>query len=291
MALLLRLGAAAVIAMLTATVKLAEQSGVSLPEILFWRQMPTVPILLFWLAASGGLSRLLTHRIGAHAKRAILGLASMSCNFGAVILLPLAEATTLVFTSSIFAVILSAVLLKENVGIYRWTAVTLGFLGVVVIARPGSGEIPMLGSIVALSAAFMIALISIQIRDLGRTEEPITVVFYFSLFSLPILGAILPFVYQPHSAYQWMLLGAISLLGLLVQLLLTASLRFGVVASVMVMDYTSLLWATLLGWSLFDHLPPATTWLGAPLVVLAGLVIAWREHQLAIASRGSAPIG
>ncbi|WP_427965590.1 DMT family transporter [Altererythrobacter sp.] len=291
MALLLRLGAAAVIAMLTATVKLAEQSGVSLPEILFWRQAPTVPILLLWLAASGGLSRLLTHRIGAHAKRAILGLASMSCNFGAVILLPLAEATTLVFTSSIFAVILSAVLLKEDVGIYRWTAVTLGFLGVVVIARPGSGEIPLLGAAIALSAAFMIALISIQIRDLGRTEEPITVVFYFSLFSLPILGAILPFVYQTHSAYQWMLLGAISLLGLLVQLLLTASLRFGVVASVMVMDYTSLLWATLLGWSLFDHLPPATTWLGAPLVVLAGLVIAWREHRLAIASRGSAPIG
>ena len=211
----------------------------------------------------------------------MVGLVSMSCYFGAVTILPLAEATTITFSSAIWAVILSSVLLKEKVGIYRWSAVILGFAGVLIITQPGSGHLPLLGAGLALSAAFLISLISIQIRDLGRTEEPLTVVFYFSLFSIPVLGLILPFVSTPLDGYQWGLMMALASLGLISQFLLTAALRFGVVASVMVMDYSSLIWAILLGWSLFGNLPPASTWIGAPLVVAAGLVVAWREHKLA----------
>ena len=146
--------------------------------------------------------------------------------------------------------------------------------------QPGDGHIPLLGAAVAMGGAFMVALISIQIADLNRTEQPLTIVFWFAAFSTPVAALFLPFVMTAHSASDWGLLVAIGLTGSLGQLLLTASLRFGQVASVIVMDYSSLMWATFYGWLFWDHLPPGTTWLGAPLIVAAGLVIAWRERRL-----------
>ena len=290
LALLIRLGAALVLSIMLVFVKLVTESGVSLTETLFWRQLPTIPILLLWFGARKKLATLKSDRLGRHARRAIYGIVGMFLNFGAVTLLPLAEATSLNFTAAIWAVILSALILHEKVGAWRWTAVTLGFAGVLVIAQPGDGHVPLVGAAVALSAAFMIALISIQIRDLARTEHPLSIVFWFSAFTVPLLALAMPFAMTPHTPYQWALLGGLALFGLLGQFLLTAALRFGAVASVIVMDYSSIVWATLFGWWVFDRLPPATTWLGAPLIVGAGLLIAWREHRLALPRPGGPPI-
>jgi drug/metabolite transporter (DMT)-like permease len=204
----------------------------------------------------------------------------MVFNFGAVILLPLAEATTFGFTSAIWAVILSMLLLHEKVGRYRWSAVILGFVGVIVIARPGSGHFPLYGAAVALGGAFMVALISIQVADLGRTERSQTIVFWFATMSAPVLALALPFVFTPHDLEGWLLLLTIGAFGTLGQMGLTAALRFGAVASVIVMDYSMLFWATLYGWLFWDHLPPAATWIGAPLIIGAGALIAWREQIL-----------
>ncbi|MXO74934.1 EamA family transporter [Altererythrobacter aerius] len=281
-ALLIRLGAAFVLSVMLVFVKLVTESGVSLTETLFWRQLPTVPLLLAWFASQKRLSVLGSRRMKSHAGRAMTGLAGMFLNFGAVTLLPLAEATTFNFTSAIWAVVLSALILHEKVGPWRWGAVLLGFAGVLVIARPGSGELPALGAAVALGAAFMIALISIQIRDLAQTEHPLTIVFWFAAFSIVPLGIAMPFVMTAHTPYQWMLLGGLALFGLLGQFLLTAALRYGAVASVIVMDYSSLVWATLFGWLVYGLLPGASMWLGAPLIVGAGLMIAWREHRLSL---------
>lgn len=286
LALLLRLASAIVLSIMMALVKLAADSGVHIAEIVFWRQAPTVPMVLVWLGLRGQLGRLRTGRTSAHAKRALIGLASMTFNFTAVSMLPLAEATTIVFTAAIWAVILAATMLHEHVGIYRWSAVALGFTGVLIIAHPGGSDVPLTGAAIGLAAALLIALVSVLIRDLGRTEESLTVVFYFSFFSIPVLALALPFVQEPHDAYQWSLLSGLAVLGLLAQLLLTASLKYGAVSSVMVMDYTSLLWATLLGWQLFGRLPTASLWIGAPLVIAAGLIVAWREHKL---SRAASP--
>lgn len=284
-ALLLRLAAAATLSLMLALVKLASEGGLALPEILFWRQLPTIPMILLLFWATGRLGTLKSSRMGQHGMRAILGLIGMMLNFGAVTLLPLAEATSFNFTSAIWAVILSALILHEKVGIWRWSAVALGFTGVLVIAQPGDGHIPLLGAAVALSAAFMIALISIYIRDLTKTEDSLTIVFYFSLFTVPLLAVTLPFTWETKSAEQWFYLIALGISGLIGQYLLTSALRYGSVASVIVMDYSALIWATLLGWSLFDRLPTATTWLGAPLIVGAGLLIAWREHRLSRPTR------
>lgn len=281
LALVIRLGAIAALATMSALIKLASARDIHLLEIMFWRQFITIPVLIAWLMATGNLAVLATRRTGRHFTRGLYGTIGMVLNFGAVILLPLAEATTLNFTAPIWATVLSMLLLKDKVGPWRWSAVVLGFVGILIIAQPGGGHIPLTGALVALAAAFMIALISIQIADLNRTEKPITIVFYFALFSAPMTALALPFVAHGHDAMGWLLLLAIGVTGFVGQMLLTAALRFGKVASVIVMDYSSLFWATLYGWAWFDALPPASTWLGAPLVVGAGLVIAWREHKLA----------
>jgi drug/metabolite transporter (DMT)-like permease len=280
LALLIRLGAIAALATMSAFIKLASQHGIHLLEIMFWRQLMSIPLILGWLIATRRLAMLRTQRPRTHFLRALYGTVGMLFNFGAVILLPLAEATTMAFTAPIWAVMLAVLLLKDRVGIWRWSAVLCGFAGVLLIAQPGSGDIPLQGALVALAGAFMVALISIQIADLNRTDKPVTIVFYFALFSVPMTALTLPFAMSAHDGSGWLLLLAIGLTGVIGQLLLTAALRFGAVASVIVMDYSSLFWATLYGWLFFDSLPPPSTWLGAPLIISAGLVIAWREHRL-----------
>lgn len=280
LALGLRLLAVVVLSTLIMLVKLTSETGVAFAEILFWRQVPAIFLILGWLALRGQVHRLKTRRLPIHTRRAMIGMVGMFFTFGAPILLPLAEATTLGFTTPIFAVILSALLLREKVGPWRWTAVALGFAGVIVITQPGNSHLPAFGAAVGLGAGLIVALISIQVRDLARTDEPLSIVFWFATLSAPVLALGLPFVMTQHTGWQWFLLLLGGVLGCVGQLLLTASLRFGQVASVVVMDYSALFWATLYGWLLWDHLPPAATWLGAPLIIAAGMVIAWREHQL-----------
>lgn len=283
LALVLRLCAALVLSTLVMLVKYTAETGVHFGEILFWRASLTVPILGAWLAVRGELARLHTRRMPAHLRRAAMGMIGMALTFGAPILLPLAESTTLGFTTPIFAVILSALILHESVGPWRWGAVLAGFVGILVISQPGQSHMSALGVAVGLGGAFMVALISIQLRDLGQTDEPISIVFWFSAWSTLVFALGLPFLAAAHSPVQWLLLIAIGVLGCLAQLLLTASLRYGQVASVIVMDYSALVWATLYGWMIWDRLPPVTTWFGAPLVIGAGALIAWREHRAAVA--------
>jgi drug/metabolite transporter (DMT)-like permease len=279
-ALGLRLVAIACLATMAALIKLASIRGVQLAETLFFRQLFAVPIVLAFVLAGPGLASLRTARIGRHVTRTIFGLIGMVANFGAVILLPLAEATTLQFTVPIFATILSTLMLKEMAGPHRWSAVLVGFVGVLLVVRPGDGHFPLHGAAVGLFAAFMVALISIQIRELGRTESATTTVFWFSLLSLPIFGAAYSLVARAHDPEIWFLLAGIGLIGGLGQMALTSSFRWAPVSTVVPMDYSGLIWATLYGWLLFGVFPIASTWLGAPLIIASGLYIVWREHRL-----------
>lgn len=289
LALGLRLVATVLFSVMLLLVKLTGERDIALPETLFFRQALPALAILGWLVARGQVRRLNTRRPWIHARRALIGGTGMFLTLGVVRLLPLAEATILGFTTPIFAVILSAALLKEKVGIWRWTAVITGLLGVLVIAGPDTSSLPPFGVAVGIGAAFMVALVTIQVRDLGRTEEPLTVVFYFSAFSAPVLALGLIGQDLSHDLIGWAMLVGIGISGLFAQIAMTASLRFGSVSTVIVVDYIQLAWATFWGWLIFDHLPPATTWLGAPIIIGASLLIAWREHLLARA-RQHAPL-
>lgn len=107
------------------------------------------------------------------------------------------------------------------------------------------------------------------------------IVFWFAAISTVCSAPFMPFVSKAHGWLNWLILFGIGLAGIWGQLMITMALRLGKVSSVIVMDYSALIWATLLGWLLFATLPPATTWIGAPLIVVSGIIIAWRERVLA----------
>jgi drug/metabolite transporter (DMT)-like permease len=287
LALALRIGAAMAITTMFMLGKLASEHHVALPEIMFWRQAITLPLLTARLAVAGKLAVLRTQRLKSHAMRGAIGMTGMTFNFGAVAMLHLAESTTFNFTAPLFAVLLAALVLREPVGPWRWSAVVLGFVGVLLITRPGGASstlaaLPPLGIALGLLSALFNAIISYLLRDLGRTEHPICVVFWFAVFGTSVTLPLLPFVMTDHDAGTWALLIGLGVAGTLGQVLMTAALKFGSVASVIVMDYTQLIWATLFGLLIWGQQASATLWLGAPLVIAAGLVIAWREYRLSL---------
>jgi drug/metabolite transporter (DMT)-like permease len=279
----LRLLAVMLLTFMAALIKLAEAHGATLPELMLFRQLFAVPVVVAWVALGPGLATLRTKRLGAHATRAALGLVGMTFTFGALLLLPLAEATAISFTVPIFATILGALVLKEPTGWHRWAAVAIGFLGVLIVTQPGSGHIPLLGALVGLTSSLMISIIAIQLRQLGQTENAGTTVFWFSALSCVPMGLIYPFFAQPHDGVTWALLAAIGVVGAMGQIAFTAALRFAPVSAVMPMDYSGLIWATLYGWLFFGMLPGGWTFVGAPVIVASGLYIFWRERRLGMA--------
>lgn len=286
-AISIRIGATISVASLMALVKLASAKGIALPELLFWRQALTIPVMLAILAAGKQLHRLRTARLKSHALRAMFSCVGMTSVFLATILLTLPQASVLSFTSPFFAVLVTALVMREHVGAWRWSAVLIGFAGVLLIAQPGTEHVDPIGTAAGMMAALIVVIISYQVKDLARTDDPIACVFYLALFASLYLAVLLPFYAQPHTGEEWLLLGAIGLVGMTGQYLMTVSLMYGAIATVLIMDYALLLWSTVLSVLIWSQWPPPATWLGAPLIIAAGLIITWREHRL---SRDISPV-
>jgi drug/metabolite transporter (DMT)-like permease len=278
--ILLRIGSASCFGCMGAAIKLGYDAGVATPELVFYRFAFGLPPLLLWIAASRNFGVWRTQRPLAHMSRAALGLATMVLTFTALSYLPLAEATTIAFAAPLFAVMLSALVLKEPVGRHRWSAVAIGFLGVMVVMQPHGEALPPIGLAIAIVAALGVGSVTITLRQIGRTEGTQTIVLWFTLLSLLGVGLLMPFYAQAHEGRTWLILLALGCFGGLGQLLMTASLRYAPVPAIVPFDYVQLLWAVLLGWLLFATRPPASTWTGAAIIVGSGLYTVWREHVL-----------
>lgn len=278
-AIALRLTSVALFAGMNVLIKLSEARGAALGEILFFRQFGAALLVGAVVTAGPGVASLRTARVGAHVLRTTIGLVAMTLTFTTLLLLPLAEATTVGFSMPIFATVLGALLLHEPTGWRRWAAVLAGFAGIVIVTQPGSGHIPVAGVLTGLGAAFCTASVSILLRTIGKTEAALTTVFWFSALSLLPLGVAYATAARGHDAVTWAILLGIGVIGRCGQMAMTSSLARGAVSLVVPMDYTALLWATLLGWLAFDRLPTPATWAGAPLIVASGLYIVWREHR------------
>ena len=274
----MRLLSVVLFAAMNMCIKLSELHGAVIGEILFWRQFGAAVLVGGIVLAGPGLRSVATTRMPAHLLRAVMGLIAMAFTFATILALPLAEATTIGFTMPIFATILGALVLREPTGWHRWLAVLVGFGGVLIVAQPGSGGFPIWGAVTGLIAASLTASVSILLRQIGRTEAAMTTVFWFSTLSLVPLGILYVFVFRSHPLETWVLLAAVGLLGGAAQLAMTSALGLGPVSVVVPMDYSSLIWATLFGWLVFNTLPGPATWIGAPIIVASGLYIVWREH-------------
>jgi drug/metabolite transporter (DMT)-like permease len=261
-------------------VKLGHEHGVHVVELAFYRFAFGLPPLLLWIAASRNFGAWRTERPLAHMWRAAAGLTTLMLSFAALGLLPLAETTTIGFAAPLFSVALSALLLGESVGRYRWTAVLLGFVGVLVVMRPEGRHLPPLGLLLAGVSAFGAGIVTITLRQVGKTEGTQTIVLWFSLLSMAATGAAMPFFAGVHAPGVWLLLLALGAVGGFSQICLTASLRYAPVPVVVPFDYMQLLWAVLLGWLVFADAPASTTWLGAAIIIASGLYTLYREHRL-----------
>lgn len=281
----LRLIGMAMLTLMFALAKLLGAKGVNLVELVFYRQLFAVPVVCAWIMWTVGASGFATGNIGRHVPRTIAGLVGMALNFAAVTLLPLAEATTLGFTAPIFATVMSALILREATGIHRWSAVLVGFGGVIIMARPDTAHLPPLGLTIAILAALVVATVSIILRALSRTETPSAIVLWFSVLSIPPIGVLMFWFGQTHDPVTFALIIAMGVAGGIGQLFITGALRWGQIALVLPMDYSSIIWAALLGWVLWGVLPVSSTWAGAGLIIASGLYIVFREHRLGLLAK------
>ncbi len=278
----LRIASAGCFSVMSALLKLAAEGGVVAPEMLFYRALFGLPVVLAWVITSQGFGALATRRPLAHLGRTVLGICSILCTFQALILLPLADATTIGFTAPVFATILSWLLLREPVGRHRWSAVACGFLGVAIVMRPGQSghDVPLAGVLIGLLAALGTASVTITLRQLRNTEHVAAIVFWFFLGSSLVGLALLPFFGSWHAPLTYVLLAGGGLAGGLAQITMTASLQAAPVSVVSPFDYLQMVGALLLGWLLMASTPTFNTLLGAALIASSGLYTAWREYSL-----------
>ena len=252
----------------------------SVIEIAFYRNLiACIPFLIMIFAFGRREILIIRSKPSLVAIRAIIGTLSLVTTFYAYSLMPMADATALLFTASLFIPVLGVIFLKESVGPYRWAAVAMGFIGVVIMAHP-SGEVYTFGILVALFAALLHAILQIILRYLGRFESPETISFYFFVIGVFLTALPLPFIAVRPTMAEVPLLVGIGLSGAAAQWLLSLAFRNAKVAVVTVFNYSSIVWATLFGWMIWNEWPLPTVITGAAIVIASNILMIWRESRL-----------
>ena len=256
-------------------------------QLVFFRSVfAFVPIaaMLWWSARRRGTGLAAMLRISkpvGHLLRAAVGLASIFCFFQAFTLMPIADVVAISFAAPLFITALSVPLLGEQVGWRRWSAVLVGFVGVLIMVKPTAGVIQP-AALFALAAALFYSLAIIVVRWLSRTESSAAIVFYFTLTATLVSAVCLPFNWVTPRWEDLPLLCGIGLIGGCAQICLTVAFRAAPVAVVAPFEYTAMLWALVLGWVVWAEIPQDNIWTGAVIVVASGLFILFREAQLGL---------
>ncbi len=272
-------------------------------EVVFFRSFFALITVMIWLAMRQKLrSAVKTQNIFGHFKRGLVGSAGMFCGFATLSLLPLPDATAINYIVPLLTVMLAALVLKEPVGPYRWSAVGFGMIGIAVMLWPhlsigghkaeANSSFSSLGAAFGLAAAFFSAFAMIEVRKLTATEQTGTIVFYFSALTTAMSAATF-FLGIFHSDFIWLLpsgkegvlLVLIGLFGGIGQITLTESYRQAEPSVIAPFDYLNLIWALLIGWILFSDKPDPSLVFGAGIVIAAGLVVIFRERHLGIVRR------
>lgn len=214
----------------------------------------------------------LSHNLGLHTGRTIAGVTSLICTFYAFTAMPLADATAIMFTMPVFMIVLAVVFLGESAGWWRTTATLIGFLGVVIVVRPGTAAFDPV-SLIALFGALLHAVVGVFVKKMARVEPPELIMLYFSLLATVVF--FLPTLYVWHSPTPGELasLGAVAALGIVNQVCFIAACRVGEMTVVAPIDYTRLLFAGILGYAVFGEIPDGIAAIGALFIIASGFLI------------------
>lgn len=262
-------------------------------QTIFVRGLISIAVLTLIAWYTERLHLLKTNNWRAHALRSVSGTLSMFCLFAALTLIPLADVTAITFTSPMFVTVLAMVFLGERIHRFRWTALGIGLVGVLIMVGPhlSLANVGSLGALTALGAAMFSALAMTFLRSMSVGEHAITITFYFSLTFAICAGLTAVQGWPAPTPRQWLLIVLAGFFGVFGQLLMTYSYRYAEASTIAPLDYTSLIMAVVLGFLFFDEVPMLSVWIGAPLVVAAGLIILWREYRLKKALSTARPEG
>lgn len=270
-------------------VKLLDEN-IPVGQALFARNFFALIPLMALLAWQGVSLRATLHTdnpIG-HVKRAISGMTAMGLWFAALQRLTFPEATAIVYAAPLIMVVLAATILGEKVRIYRWSAVMVGFLGVFVILTPQirqgfnvTESAASLGAALALGAACCMAITSVFVRQLARTESTGTIVLYFLVAGAGMTLVTVPTWVMP-SFEDLALLVAIGVFGGIGQLMLTQAFQSAEASLIAPFEYTSMIWVVLIGYTVFGEIPAIEVLLGASIVICSGIFVIYRERQLGL---------
>jgi len=249
-------------------------------EIAFFRLLFGLLPLAPWFIKLGW-APLRTKRLGLMTFRGVLNLVCMLAFFMALAITPLAQVTALGFSAPIFATVLAVFVFGEKVGVQRWSAIAFGFLGALVVIRPGF-ETVSLGAALALSAAIIWGICLVIIKTLGRTESSLTITVYMSLIMAPLSLIPALWFWQTPTAEQFMWLIAIGITGGTGQMAMAEALRVGETHVVMPIDFSRLIWVSVIAFLAFAEVPGLFTWIGGAMIFAATAFIAWRERALRI---------
>jgi drug/metabolite transporter (DMT)-like permease len=295
----LKIASTLVFSMMGASIKLV---GFRYPtgEIMFFRAFFTLIPLMGWLSWRGEISSVhkTTNFLG-HVRRNIIGAAGMFFGFVGLTNLPLPDATAIGYASPLLTVVFGALLLGEVVRLYRWSAVLIGFVGVVlmliphfswsIIAEARQGG-QALGALASLAGAACSAFAVVEVRRLSRYETTATIVFYFSIVCSALALISLYWGWRMPTLEDGAILIGTGIFGGMGQILLTASYRHAGVSTLAPFDYVSMIWALTLGYFVFGDKPLHIVLAGAVVVISAGLFVIWREHQLGLVRRADEKI-
>jgi drug/metabolite transporter (DMT)-like permease len=245
-------------------------------------------LTLFILPAAMARGGIATKRPAAHFGRAVIGLGGFICMLYAIAHAPLADVTALTFTKQLFMVPLAIVLLGEAVGWRRWGAVIVGFIGVLVMVRPGDATFDW-ALVAALGNGLLTAYVAIVLKQLARTERPETMVFYFGFFSTLLMAVPAGFNWTWPGAWDWAIVIAASLFGTFGQSFTVRGWAAGDASVMAPMGYVYLIHVALLGFFIFGEIPTLWTFLGSAVIIAATLYIALRESRARAPSAAPAP--
>lgn len=284
-AALLMLGSTLAFGLMAIAIRYATRY-VPTQEVAFFRNAFGLLALLPMLIRPGS-APLKTQQLPRYFLRSAIGLASMLCAFWAIGHLPISQAISLSYSTPLFVTIAAVLWLGETVRMRRWAAVIIGFIGVLIIVRPGSTSFTP-GTLVAVGAAVLSSLVAIQIKQLTRIDGADTVVFYTYVFWVPLSLVPALFVWVWPTGLAWVWLVATGVLGTLGQLLWTRALRLGEVSALTPISFMQLPLVSLLGWLLFNETLDRWTVIGAGIILGANAYIAHREAVLARRAKSQA---
>ena len=248
-------------------------------EIAFYRNLiATLPFLFMIFVMNKRHIFKINNRVKGVIIRSILGTISLILTFAAFAAMPMADTTAFLFTSSLAIPILGFFFLGEKVGLYRWGAVLVGFVGVIIMLNP-NGEVNTVGVALALSAAVMHAVLGIILRYLGKTEKPETITFYFVAIGTIIAAIPLPWVAVTPTLNEVPLFLGVGLSGLAAQYLLSIAFGNAPAAVITVFNYSGIIWSTIFGWMIWNDWPAHTIWIGGAIVITSNIFIVWRESK------------